>query len=297
MLDIRESAYYSDYCTTSRITDVFVTSDTVDEVVKWANSTADPYCITLMYSFKDLNFLLDIPSLKDLCLTQYLVTEDMSAIEKCTNLENLTLAAECQAKCDLSSLSNLKSLGINNKRFSLPSADCLPNLERLSCCYTRSQSVDQIPFYQKLEYLYFLFGSITTLSGLERFDKLISYDHDYGKRLSDVNAVTQLKNLKHLRFGNCKKIEISPILSLLPESLDWLQYVASTDLPSLSFLKRLKNLTFMALIDTNVLDGDVTPLASLKKFGLYPNKRSYSHTEEQLMALHDKIWKNKDNVK
>ena len=81
MLDIRERVYDSDYCTTYRITDVIVASDTVDEVVKWANSTADPYCITLMYSFKDLNFLLDIPSLKDLCLTQYLVTEDMSAIE------------------------------------------------------------------------------------------------------------------------------------------------------------------------------------------------------------------------
>ncbi len=86
MLDIRESVYDSDYCTTCRITNVTVTSDTVDEVVKWANSTADPYCITLMYSFKDLNFLLEIPSLKRLYLTQYLVTDDMSAVEKCTNL-------------------------------------------------------------------------------------------------------------------------------------------------------------------------------------------------------------------
>jgi protein phosphatase 1 regulatory subunit 7 len=77
--------------------------------------------------------------------------------------------------------------------------------------------------------------------------------------IQDFAALAKCKSLRRLRYINCGVIG------------------------SLAPLRDFKALEEFRFVKTNVLDGDMTPLMSLKSIG-FENKRHYSHTPEQIDA-------------
>ena len=101
-----------------------------------------------------------------------------------------------------------------------------------------------------------------------------------------------MPKLEELRLDNCKKINFEGIFEKC-HKVKQLACNGGPDVPSLSFLKQMKSIEVFRFCETNILDGDLTPLLQLKDFGFYPNKKHYSHTSEQLEEIHKTMKKNK----
>lgn len=80
------------------------------------------------------------------------------------------------------------------------------------------------------------------------------------KKIKNYGVVSQIKGLKILRFNDCGSI------------------------PNIRFLKEMPNLEDFRFVDTNVLDGDLTPCFGLKSVGFF-KKKHYSHTPGELNAI------------
>lgn len=83
------------------------------------------------------------------------------------------------------------------------------------------------------------------------------------KKLQSVDEISRLKNLKTLRLNNCGTLK------------------------NLDFLKELPDLIDFRFVDTNVLDGDLSPIIehpALRSVG-FLNKRHYNYTDKGIDAI------------
>jgi hypothetical protein len=169
----------------------------------------------------------------------------------------------------------------------LPTAVSNNNLQYLSIRSYKNKSLETIPFYKNLIGLTLDFGSVVSLSGIERFINLRLYEHRYGHNLYDISALKNLPSLIEIELNHCRKIYIDNIFEHCRQ-LKILRYFGCANLSSLSFLKKLKDIEFFSFSDINIEDGDLTPLLKLKYFGFYPNKKHYSHTLDELRKIQQK---------
>jgi hypothetical protein len=106
-------------------------------------------------------------------------------------------------------------------------------------------------------------------------------------RLRSLAPLTRLRTLKKLEIGSCKQIED---LDRLGEII-WLEtlcIMTGREIPSLAFLRRMKNLRDFRTFGTKIVDGNLGLLLELPKLEqvvVHRHMRHYSHTEEQLNAL------------
>ncbi len=103
----------------------------------------------------------------------------------------------------------------------------------------------------------------------------------YNRSLKDISALSKVKKtLKALRIENCSKIEDFSVLAEL-ENLELLELSGSNTLPSLSFIKSMKNLkTFV--FNMNVEDGDLTPCLNLSYVYSEKNRKNYNLKDKDL---------------
>src|SRR5262249_32680780 len=94
--------------------------------------------------------------------------------------------------------------------------------------------------------------------------------------------------LRYLHLLTCKKFQDLPELVKLTK-LEVLRLNACGDLPNLKFLAAFPRLGEFRFVDTNVIDGDLSPLLSLPKLksvGLL-DKGHFSHTTAEIKAAVD----------
>ncbi len=150
-------------------------------------------------------------------------------------------------------------------------------------------SFSSIPQSDKLLYLELNWANVKDFSGIERLPNLkrlelhscIKLENDLGlsvlenmleflqintsKKLQSVDEISKLRNLKTLRLNNCGPLK------------------------SLDFLRKLPHLIDFRFVDTNVLDGDLSPIIehpTLRSVGFF-NKRHYNHTRKEIDSLLD----------
>lgn len=243
-------------------------------------------CISKCYGYQenDIDFILDHKNITGIEVYDAKGI-DISAIENATWLQHLRISEE-GPPIDLSKLNHLESLNISwtKRKYVLPSYENGKSLRLLYLWRCKKKTLDFLSHYENLEFLTVTHGSSVSLSGIDRFQKLRYYEHSYGKNLVDISAVAKLPQLEELRFDHCKKIEIDGVLEQC-QSVKRLALISCCDVPSLSFLRKMKYIEDFRFGSTNILDGDLTPLLQLKDFAFYPNKRSYSHTEEELKKI------------
>jgi hypothetical protein len=265
-----------------------VNSDKIDEAVEYCNKNKiDTIIISPDCGFTkgNLNFIFDITHLIGIFIYdigRYMDRINFSAIEKYRKLQFLTMG-DTSLSLDLSRLTNLIWLFLEwNPKTKLPSVN--NNLQYLTIISYKKKSLETIPLYKNLTGLTLDFGSVVSLSGIERFTNLHFYQHSYGRNLHDISGLKHLPNLIELELNHCKKIYVDDTFEQC-QQLKLLTYLDCANLPSLSFLKKLKNIVGFSFSNINIEDGDMTPLLKLKGFGFYPHKKHYSHTEKELKKI------------
>jgi len=99
--------------------------------------------------------------------------------------------------------------------------------------------------------------------------------------------------IKHLQINNSKKLKNHDVVSNL-EYLEVLSLNSCGKISSLTFLNKMFNLQSFYFVDTDVLDGDLSPLLNLGNVG-FLNKRHFSHTYLEVKEIITKLKANKAN--
>ena len=207
----------------------------------------------------------------------------------------------------IASLSGLKRLSIseNNTPITLGS---FPQLEEFSCEWHKAinlmeapqsvcrlslrkyqppkKNLSQLPGLTGLDALALTQGNLTSLEGLCKFPSLTSLDMAYMRSLSDIGALSECgSRLEALLLMNCPRIEYD-LLSTLT-SLKKLHIHSCAPLASVQFLKYLDQLEEFRFVDTDVLDGDLTPLLQLDRLKAvgFIDKRHFSHKYVEIEAI------------
>jgi hypothetical protein len=104
-------------------------------------------------------------------------------------------------------------------------------------------------------------------------------------KLQHITAIAELANgeLETLDCKVCRKIADHDEVRRVPTLIE-LRFNDCGQIPNIQFLNDLPNLTGFRFVDTNVLDGDLTPCLRLDSVGFF-GKKHYSHTPEEVDAI------------
>lgn len=221
--------------------------------IQKGNKIIKEYDLTSLYTLKhlkSLNMYENVPE-----FVQVKVQIDLS---KMLFLEMLW--SEYKYVKNINSLTGIKTLVLNHVK--------LPDLHGLFCG-------------DALDTLSVACSSIKSLDGIETADKMQCLYLYYNRSLKDISALSKVKKtLKALRIDNCSKIEDFSVLAEL-ENLELLQLSGSNTLPSLDFIKSMKNLkTFV--FNVNVENGDLTPCLNLSYVYSEKNRKHYNLKDKDL---------------
>lgn len=145
---------------------------------------------------------------------------------------------------------------------------------------------------KNLETIKLITSKLESLDGCEALSRLQCLYLYYNRTLKDIHALGAVRNsLKALRIENCPKIEDFSVLGEL-ENLELLDLHGKNVLPSLDFIKKMKNLkTF--LFNMPVLDGDLSPCLNLSYVYSVVDRRHYNIKDKDLPKNHY-VWGNED---
>lgn len=146
------------------------------------------------------------------------------------------------------------------------------------------KSFESLPKSDKLLYLEMSLANFKDLSGIEKFKNLKRLELHYCTKLeSDLN-ISSLKNtLEFLHINQSKKYTPTSELFKL-KKLKVLCLNTCGPLDNLKFLKHFPDLVDFRFVDTNVLDGDLSPIIdhpTIKSVG-FINKRHYNYSEKKI---------------
>ena len=213
----------------------------------------------------DFSPLYSMPKIKSLnCKTQYGDRDQYSSFLDYTNVTGLeSLSISGSGHNNYNQIATLKSLGISGYK---------------------GNDLTQLFHSPVLDTLLMIQCKIKSLHGIQQSNKMQCLYLYYNRALQDISALRHVKStLKALRIENCPKIEDFSVLSEL-DNLELLELSGSNVLPSLDFLKTMKNLkTFV--FSMNVLDGDLSPCMRLSYVFSEKDRKHYSHKDRELPKI------------
>lgn len=218
-----------------------------------ADSSADVF---------DYSPLYKMPQIKGLqCSTVYGFKKEFSTSVDCSKINGLeNIHITNMGYKNYNKVQTLKGLGLSNYK-----------KEDISEAFS-SSILDTLSIFQ---------SKIKTLEGIQRSQKMQCLYLYYNRFLQDISSLEKIKRtLRALRIENCPKINDFSVLGEL-ENLELLELSGSNELPSLNFLKKMKNLkTF--IFNMNVRDGDLTPCLDLSYVYSEKNRKHYNLKDTEL---------------
>ena len=143
---------------------------------------------------------------------------------------------------------------------------------------------DKLPNSNKLLYLELNWANINDFQGIDKFENLRRLEIHCCTKLEKDLGISQLSNtLQYLHIDRSKKFTFNDELLSLKE-LRVLCLNACAPIENLSFLKDFPNLIDFRFVDTNIRDGDLTPIIehpTIRTVG-FLNKRHYNLKDDQL---------------
>jgi hypothetical protein len=141
----------------------------------------------------------------------------------------------------------------------LPASDKLLYLELVSANIKDFRAIERFSTLKRLETQYCL--KLESDAGLSFLRHSIEILHiNQSKKMNSINEISQLSELRVLRLNSCGA------------------------LANIQFIKKLPKLLDFRFVNTNVLDGDLTPIIehpTLISVGFF-NKRHYNYTSEKI---------------
>jgi hypothetical protein len=200
----------------------------------------------------------------------------MDGIEKLKSLQHLWCGYEVQS-FDLTALPHLRVLSfVANEDMDAGAA--LPRLRFLSVGKSRVADCRFIKLYPKLENLTLVQAArLTAVDGLSSAAGLNQLHIAHAPKLASSKGIEKCKSLASLELGVLKALtDYSAVWKTA--ALRRLIIQRCGALETLKTLPRLKKLEHFALIDTDVVDGDLSPvlrLPELRHFGSYKPKKHF----------------------
>ena len=145
-------------------------------------------------------------------------------------------------------------------------------------------SFDPLPKSSRLLYLEMDWANFKDLQGIDRFENLKRLELHYCIKLENDLNISSLKNtLEFLHINQSKKYIPTEELFQLT-NLKVLCLNACGPLENLNFLKHFPNLIDFRFVNTNIIDGDLSPIIehpTIRNVG-FLNKRHYNYTDKQI---------------
>ncbi|WP_231887801.1 hypothetical protein [Fictibacillus phosphorivorans] len=164
----------------------------------------------------------------------------------------------------------------------------LENIEYLTLWHYKKNKVGSfVEIPENVLYLELNWSNIQDFLGIEKMKKLKRLELHYCTKLQNDNGLSGLTDtLEHLHINQSKKFVPSDELYSL-KNLRVLCLNSCGFLENLNFLYQFPNLIDFRFVNTNVLDGDLTPILNHPTIRSvsYLNKRHYNIKDDKMYAL------------
>jgi hypothetical protein len=202
-------------------------------------------------------------------------------IFKSTDAENIFISSWVDFKVDLSSFTNLRRARLSNK-----------NRKGLGSCHDLQELIiskvhtgrDDLSKLRKLVLLDISEGNISNLDFLKDMPSLKTLKLSYLYKLKDVTGLLFVKDtLEYLEIDSCKNIDWNGELVLLKNLRKLI--LGGFKFEDIKWIKELSSLQHLSLVDSNVLNGDISPAENIHYVGI-DNKRHYNYKfDDSLMKI------------
>lgn len=234
---------------------------------------------------------------------------DLSFLANLSDLRYLEVVNQKRVNTrPLDGLSNLRGLRLETPGTGIDFS-CFPELEvfvgdwhldnsNVHCCEElrqlrvwhfnpRSLDLSDIANTTRLEWLQLAQTGIASLAGLETLEDLRYVEVAYAPQLESLDVLKSDRNeIRELSFAKAKKIAFyEPIASM--RHLRRLKLSDCASMPDLKWIKGMNQLDFFSFVETNVEDGNLSPLLQLPKLRYVgtSNKKHYNYKSETLNEM------------
>ena len=153
---------------------------------------------------------------------------------------------------------------------------------------SKYSNMTDFPSFNQLLNLELVQSNIENLLGLEKFAFLTKLELFYNSKLQSLFGIDNSK-LSDLRIHDSKKLTNYAPLDFC-SNLEELNLHRCGTIPNLKFVKKLSLLKSFRFMDTDVADGDMSPLVNLDDT-LFTDKRHFSHRHTQFKQRRSKYLK------
>lgn len=151
----------------------------------------------------------------------------------------------------------------------------------------KDKNFNNLPEISDLEYLEINWSSSISLKGLSKFKNIKRLELHYCTKIETLDGIEDLnKGIEYVHIDQSKKlIGHKRILEL--KNLTTLCFNACGSVPDVEFLLKLLDLKDFRFVDTNILNGDLTPIINHPKItnAGFLNKRHYSHKDLEIDSI------------
>ncbi len=246
--------------------------------------------LTLRRSFgwsdTELNILELLPNIKELVLYADDIT-DISKIDLLNKLEVLYLKCpKARVVPDFSNFRNLKEFAADWKD-NFDSILANESVTRMRLDKFKCANLQSLKGMTHLNDLELVGGNIESLSGIECLKALKRLMLYQCRKLYSVKDIQKHKQLIKLDIESCKKISDLEAVTKVT-SLELLVLEKCAGMKTIKGVEKMLNLEKLRIVDTAVIDGDMSGLFGLRDKDLFfTNKKHYSHKLSQIRGRPD----------
>lgn len=233
----------------------------------------------------DLSFLADFPDLLYLQIDGHKQRINPRQLDGLANLRGLKLT-DPAGGIDFSCFPELESFW----------GDWHPDHKNIPTCRelryldvwhynAPSQDLVKLVGLVRLEHLRIVQTNLTSLAGIEVLEDVRYLTVSHATRLESLDALAGHDSIREIDFTTANRIQSYGPLAKI-RRLRRLKLSRCAAMPNLKWLAGMENLDFFAFVDTNVVDGDLSPLLKLPRLRYVGtlDKKHYSHTSDDLNA-------------
>lgn len=205
---------------------------------------------------------------------------DLSGLRNFKNLKTLYLSSDFNQLIDFDDFPLLKCCTLVwSKKFK--NLGRIKQLEELSLTGHKENDLQEFKELRSLKSLEMIQSSAQSLTGVEGIKDLEQLKLIYMRKLNSLQGVEALSNLRKLDVESCPHLgNLTSIQCLIK-----LEFLGMHDCAKIDSLRPIKDLRTLSEIyisgNTNIVDGDMTPLLGRKDASIGTRKH-YSHSSEEI---------------
>ncbi|WP_341518349.1 hypothetical protein [Bacillus paramobilis] len=264
---------------------VLVSQKNLGECIEYINrfNISGVQISDMYYELEDINFLGECENITHLMLDNMFL-KDVSSVYNLKNLKDLAIV-ESNYVLELDRVKNLENLSMYcDKKITGLQEMCTLKSLSLWKYNPKNRDLKELEKLRGLEYFKITQSKIDSLSGIESFRNLKSLQLYYLRTLKSLESLKYTsEKLTSLEIEMCKNIGGFCSIQYL-ESLEILRLLDCGDIPTIDFIKNLKELNCFSFVGSTVIDGDVSFCEGIE-FVSFTDKKHYSHKNKEFKGL------------